>query len=904
MAGLMPNPSAAGVSVPLTQQIAHLAPQDLSRFLQNMQQQQSLDPNLLNNLAIQEQRQHHLLSQLNSQTQQQVNPFLVGLNDNAIVQQPHVQQQMHMQMANRHPVTHEFQNQQPQLQQIQSNDLQALTQQPQASMQAQPNNLQGNEATLFGSASEEPFATSAVTTINQSQQSQGESKITSPILSALQNQLNTQAIDSSQQIMDGRQTMRNALPSAEQVNTQASWVPGTEQQINNQLQLSQSQQGDLSADTGLWQNIFNAEPASDTSSPPIFDQLQQCVDQVQESPQSKGNKNEPPRESDANPQEVAASVDPFAGGKDDFDDIMGSFFDVDALSTSVNDMPQQRQQFETATLKSNQEQFRTLTLREWVCEAMAQSTNGSTTPGHLPTGFLQYVKATIPLALKMAEFLVDMENQQVDPVPLASIRYDNILVHIDESNAETIHHITINCCASDSPDLGDSLGRLFATGVVMYELLSSQSYSPGSLSSATSIGNISLADGRMVNFDSSRKKARSPVYTGEMDKLESIGIPWSLCSVVGNLLESAKGDLRRDEAYNSLEDLCTDLRHMKDDPLRFLDGVHVGLEPALDIPNKLYGRKNETSMIENSYERHLTGACGGILVSGGAGVGKSSLVFEVTRKLSVKSGSYFLTAKFNRDDGASPLSTIATCFRSLCDSFSKDASPSQLEAVRTGLRSSLGRKGLSILASVVPSLMNLISCPVMPEDCIDMAATMQFAFRKLLEELSQHRRVTFFLDDLQFADLSSLLLIASMLSHTKESSNVFFSFCYRDEDLQADGPFATWLSSTNAFPLSTLDLGNMSMECVNELVSETLHIFPRITRPLASVLHHRTGGNPVSSYPFIHTYWFDRRLIISIPNPLTAIFEATSRVTERARSLVSKNQPSYMGLGFRSYREY
>ena len=59
-------------------------------------------------------------------------------------------------------------------------------------------------------------------------------------------------------------------------------------------------------------------------------------------------------------------------------------------------------------------------------------------------------------------------------------------------------------------------------------------------------------------------------------------------------------------------------------------------------------------------------------------------------------------------------------------------------------------------------------------------------------------------------------------------------------------PFILWLPSLDAFALETIRLESLSKEGVNELLSETLHLFPRITRPLASILHHKTRGNPVS----------------------------------------------------------
>lgn len=46
-------------------------------------------------------------------------------------------------------------------------------------------------------------------------------------------------------------------------------------------------------------------------------------------------------------------------------------------------------------------------------------------------------------------------------------------------------------------------------------------------------------------------------------------------------------------------------------------------------------------------------------------------------------------------------------------------------------------------------------------------------------------------------------------------------------------------------PMCTIQLGNLDRASVNELVSDTLRLSPRITRPLADVLHSKTSGNPM-----------------------------------------------------------
>jgi predicted ATPase len=112
------------------------------------------------------------------------------------------------------------------------------------------------------------------------------------------------------------------------------------------------------------------------------------------------------------------------------------------------------------------------------------------------------------------------------------------------------------------------------------------------------------------------------------------------------------------------------------------------------------------------------------------------------------------------------------------------------------------------------------------------------------------------MDDIQFADSSSLLLISDLLfSAARSDLSVFFAFCHRDNDPDLDsGVFNIWLSSISMYSLERIKLDNMTVEGVNSLVSDTLHLSPRITRPLSTVLHHKTTGNPL----------FVRQLLVSL----------------------------------------
>lgn len=137
------------------------------------------------------------------------------------------------------------------------------------------------------------------------------------------------------------------------------------------------------------------------------------------------------------------------------------------------------------------------------------------------------------------------------------------------------------------------------------------------------------------------------------------------------------------------------------------------------------------------------------------------------KTLANQSGAYFLSAKFEQNQmGLKPLFTISNLLNSLCETVFNDSPRSQLKMIEDGLTTSFGTE--SILISAVPSLRKLMPSCVQLETsmgiCVDSAVSMRYLFGELIRILSSHSRpISFFLDDIQFADPASLLLLWNML---------------------------------------------------------------------------------------------------------------------------------------------
>ena len=521
-------------------------------------------------------------------------------------------------------------------------------------------------------------------------------------------------------------------------------------------------------------------------------------------------------------------------------------------------------------------------MQQWVigCRSKILPLNGCDTSQTSSDQGLGHIKATLPMAIKLTDFLIEAEKEeqsgQGNPVPLESIAAKNVLIRARELNLweeeqqTVIEHVWISSSMGENPNTGTVMARLYAVGNVLYELFSGEEFTL-SLADYLSTHN---ASGEFINLgkdddNDNHQRKRRPTYSKDISsscisRLASKGVPLSVRSLLNNLLNCGMGDeYCGDDSYSSFVDLKQDLSLMISDPSRFLEDIQVsnGL-PTLEVCDKLYGRENEVAKLEQLYQEHMsTRAFKGVIISGGAGVGKSHLAMQI-KKLTSKANGYFGASKFQQNNmHLKPLSIIGNLFSELCEGFASDSSPLQLKSVSDELENALGNQA-GLLAGAVPSLSKVMpSCIYMEETsstCVDAASSMRYLFGELLRVVSSYssRPISLLIDDIQFADSSSLLLISNLLfSTTRSDSSVFFAFCHRDNDPDYDsGVFDIWMTSISMYSLERIKLDNMTVEGVNSLVSDTLHLSPRITRPLSTVLHHKTTGNPL----------FVRQLLVSL----------------------------------------
>lgn len=345
--------------------------------------------------------------------------------------------------------------------------------------------------------------------------------------------------------------------------------------------------------------------------------------------------------------------------------------------------------------------------------------------------------------------------------------------------------------------------------------------------------------------------AREPVPLHEVDP----SIPRAVSRIVMKLLRKTV-----DERYQSADGIGADL----DECLRqfretgtvasFPLGAH-DISDRFHIPQKLYGRDEELSALMAEIEQMTSGAsppadanAGGselILVSGLAGIGKTSLVREVYRPLT-SGGRYFISGKFEQFQRDTPYLAFVQAFRELAHHLLTE-NEAELKGWRERLLAALGANARLII-DMLPEI-ELILGP-QPEAAPLPPRESQHRFDLTLQNFihafteAQHSLVIF-LDDLHWADAASLRLIQLLMAGSKPR-NLFLIGAYRNEGLSEAHPLHLTLDAIDkqGSRVTRISLLPLQLRDVNQLISESLNRAPEETAPLGELVFAKTKGNP------------------------------------------------------------
>jgi PAS domain S-box-containing protein len=271
------------------------------------------------------------------------------------------------------------------------------------------------------------------------------------------------------------------------------------------------------------------------------------------------------------------------------------------------------------------------------------------------------------------------------------------------------------------------------------------------------------------------------------------------------------------------------------------------------IPEKLYGRACEIETLLAAFERIVKGgATELVLVSGYAGIGKSSVVNELRKALAPPHG-LFASGKFDQFKRDIPYATLAQAFQSLIRTL-LGKSGEELTRWRDALQEALRPNG-QLIDDLVPELKLVIGeqppVPELPPQ--DAQRRFHLVFRRFLGVFARPEHpLALFLDDLQWLDAATLDLLEDLLTQP-DLRHLLLIGAYRDNELDASHPFRRKLDAIRhaGAPVQEIRLGPLVRNDMEQFVADGLGCTPERAKPLAQLLHEKTGGNPFFTILFL-----------------------------------------------------
>ncbi|CAB9523549.1 Transcriptional regulator [Seminavis robusta] len=245
----------------------------------------------------------------------------------------------------------------------------------------------------------------------------------------------------------------------------------------------------------------------------------------------------------------------------------------------------------------------------------------------------------------------------------------------------------------------------------------------------------------------------------------------------------------------------------------------------------------------NSNQRQL------VLISGPSGVGKSALAHELEEPLE-KAKGFFLTGKFDLNQGQEPYAGIVAAVRTLCNILMDSPLFAQ---VQHKLQEELGNDA-HILVQLVPLLSPMFGCndattrSQSPRVGVkDAQNQFHFAFVRFLRVISSFGPIVLLMDDIQWSDIASMQLLEVLLTdRSLDMDNFMVVGLYRSNEVHEGHLVTKWMrdvDESKGIAVQKIVLGNLTQTHINQMLVDLLSADSNQTQGLSEIVYKKTAGN-------------------------------------------------------------
>lgn len=325
-------------------------------------------------------------------------------------------------------------------------------------------------------------------------------------------------------------------------------------------------------------------------------------------------------------------------------------------------------------------------------------------------------------------------------------------------------------------------------------------------------------------------------------------IPPIVSNIVLKLLNKNAED-RYQSAYGLKHDLelCQQAIKAQNVIENFELGKH-DISDRFSISQKLYGREVQIKQLLDNYTAISQGEVNSMLslVHGYSGIGKTSLIYEIQKPLTKNKG-HFISGKFDQFDRNIPYHALIQAFNQLIHSLLTETEKNITDWRKKILRA-VSENG-QIIIDVLPAVKMIVGeqPPVQKLSAKENQERFELIFQRFISVFAneQHPLVVF-IDDLQWADSSTLHLIKNLLKD-EDTKYLLFIGAYRDNEIDETHRLTSLINDIKHLDINKLndiEIYPLKLADTAQLIADSLHKTVEETISLAEIIQQKSNGNP------------------------------------------------------------